>query len=184
MKRREFLAAMPALVHATMPAAMLAGCSTAGIKLDAPYVSTPQPVVEEMLALAQVGPKDNVYDLGCGDGRFVITAAEKFGARGVGIDLDPARLAEAAAGARRAGVTGRVSFRQEDLFKTDFSTATVVTLFLFSELNERLAPRLRSSLKPGARIVAYQFGIPGWPADRKAQLNIDGNNHDIYLWRI
>ena len=176
MERREFLASVPAV--------LLFGCSTAGIKLDAPYVSTPQPVVEEMLRLAKVGPADNVYDLGCGDGRFVIAAAEKFGARGVGIDLDPARLSEAVAGAKRAGVTGRVSFRQEDLFKTDFSTATVVTLFLFTELNERLAPRLRSSLKPGARIVAYQFGIPGWPPDERSQVNIEGNSHDMFLWRI
>lgn len=180
MKRREFIVAMPA---AFFPA-LLAGCSTSGLKLDAPYVSTPQPVVEEMLRLAQVGPRDNVYDLGCGDGRFVITAAEKFGARGVGIDLDPKRLAEATAGARRAGVTGRVSFREEDLFKTDFSTATVVTLFLFPELNEKLAPRLRSSLKPGSRIVAYQFGIPGWVPDEQSQLNLDGNSHNIFLWRI
>ena len=176
MKRRDFLASVPAV--------MLAGCSTPGLKLDAPYVSTPQTVVEEMLRLAQVGPKDNVYDLGCGDGRFIITAAEKFGARGVGIDLDPKRLAEATAGARRAGVTGRVSFREEDLFKTDFSTATVVTLFLFPELNERLAPRLKSSLRPGARIVAYQFGIPGWPADEQSNLNLEGNSHNMYLWRI
>jgi SAM-dependent methyltransferase len=176
VRRREFLA--------TVPAAFLAGCSTAGLKLDAPYVSTPQPVVEEMLRLAQVGPADNVYDLGCGDGRFVITAAEQFGARGVGIDLDPKRLAEATAGARRAGVTGRVSFREEDLFRTDFSTATVVTLFLFAELNAKLAPRLQASLRPGARIVAYQFGIPGWPADQQARVNIDGNTHDLYLWRI
>ncbi len=176
MRRRDFLGAMPAV--------LLAGCSTPGVELDAPYVSTPQPVVDEMLALAQVGPKDNVYDLGCGDGRFVITAAGKFGARGVGIDIDPKRLEEAMAGAKRAGVTGRVSFRQEDLFKTDFSTATVVTLFLLPELNARLAPRLRASLRPGARIVAYEFGIPGWPADRHSQLNIRGNNHDMYLWRI
>lgn len=175
VRRREFLA--------TVPAVLLAGCATAGLKLDAPYVSTPQPVVEEMLRLAQVGPKDNVYDLGCGDGRFIITAAEKFGARGVGIDLDPKRLAEATAGARRAGVTGRVSFREEDLFKTDFSTATVVTLFLFPELNAKLSPRLRASLRPGSRILAYQFGIPGWPADEQAQLNIDGNSHDLFLWR-
>ncbi len=180
MKRRDFLGALPAL----FPAALLAGCSTPGLKLDAPYVSTPQPVVEEMLLLAQVGAKDVVYDLGCGDGRFIITAAQKFGARGVGIDLDPRRLEEAVAGARRAGVTGRVSFRQEDLFKTDFSTATVVTLFLFPELNERLAPMLRSSLRPGSRIVAYQFGIPGWEADARSQLNIDGHNHEMYFWRI
>jgi SAM-dependent methyltransferase len=176
MDRRGFLATVPALA--------LAGCSTSGIKLDAPYVSTPYPVVEEMLALAKVGPADTVYDLGCGDGRFVITAAAKFGARGVGIDLDPKRLEEGVAGAKRAGVGGRVSFRQEDLFKTDFSAASVVTLFLFPELNARLAPRLRASLRPGSRIVAYQFGIPGWAPDESSQVNIDGNSHDMYLWRV
>jgi SAM-dependent methyltransferase len=176
LRRREFLASVPAV--------LLAGCSTAGLKLDAPYVSTPYPVVDEMLKLAQVGPQDTVYDLGCGDGRFIISAAEKFGARGVGIDLDPKRLAEAVAGARRAGVSERVSFRQEDLFKTDLSAATVVTLFLFPELNARLAPKLRASLKSGSRIVAYEFGIPGWNADQESQLNIDGNNHNMYLWRI
>lgn len=167
-----------------MPTVLLAGCSTAGLKLDAPYVSTPYPVVDEMLRLAQVGRQDTVYDLGCGDGRFIIAAAEKFGARGVGIDLDPKRVAEAVAGARRAGVSERVVFRVEDLFKTDLSSATVVTLFLFPELNERLAPKLRASLRPGSRIVAYEFGIPGWSADQETQLNIDGNNHNMYLWRI
>jgi SAM-dependent methyltransferase len=166
-----------------VPAALIAGCSTAGIKLDAPYVSTPYPVVDEMLKLAQVGPNDVVYDLGCGDGRFIIAAAEKFGARGVGIDLDPKRLAEAVASAKRAGVTARVGFRQEDLFKTDFSTATVVTLFLFPELNARLAPKLRA-LRPGSRIVAYQFGIPGWNPDQQSTLNLDGTSHDMYLWRV
>ena len=176
MLRRDFLFSVPAV--------LLAGCSTAGIKLDAPYVSTPYVVVEEMLSLAKVGPQDVVYDLGCGDGRFVIAAAEKFGARGVGIDLDPKRIAEANAGAKSAGVSGRVSFRQEDLFKTDFSAATVVTLFLFPELNERLAPKLRASLRPGARIVAYEFGIPGWAPDQSSQLNFDGRSHDMHLWRI
>jgi len=176
MQRRDFLMSVPAV--------LLAGCSTAGLKLDAPYVSTPQPVVEEMLAFAKVGPQDVVYDLGCGDGRFVITAAQKFGARGVGIDLDPKRIAEAVAGAKSAGVTARVSFRQEDLFKTDFSPATVVTLFLFPELNARLAPKLRASLRPGSRIVAYDLGIPGWAPDESAQMNIDGRSHDMYLWRI
>ncbi|MSP96543.1 MAG: methyltransferase domain-containing protein [Betaproteobacteria bacterium] len=180
MEKRAFLATSLAAV----PALWLASCSTAGVKLDAPYVSTPYAAVDEMLRLARVGPTDMVYDLGCGDGRFVIAAAEKFGARGVGIDLDPQRLVEAAAGARRAGVTGRVSFRQEDLFTTDFSSATVVTLFLFAELNARLAPRLRASLKPGSRIVAYEFGIPGWDPDEVVQLHLDSGSHRLMLWRI
>ena len=176
MKRRDFALGLPAL--------LLAGCSTPGVKLDAPYVSTPQQVVDEMLRMAKVGPADIVYDLGCGDGRFVISAASRYGARGVGIDLDPARIAQARAGARREGVESRVSFRQEDLFTTDFSEATVVTLFLFTELNARLAPRLRASLKPGSRIVAYEFGIPGWPHQEQAQIQIDGVAHRMMLWRI
>jgi len=176
LDRRGFLAAVPVMA--------LTGCSTPGLKLDAPYVSTPQQVVDEMLRLAAVTSRDIVYDLGCGDGRFVITAASRFGARGVGIDLDPRRIEQANAGARRAGVTNLVSFREEDLFKTDFTSATVVTLFLFPELNARLAPRLRQSLKPGARIVAYEYGIPGWPHQDAAQIQIDGQNHRMMLWRI
>lgn len=178
MNRRRFLASLPALA----PLA-LAGCSTPGLRLDAPYVSTPHGVVEEMLELAQVGRGDVVFDLGCGDGRFIIAAAEKFGARGVGIDLDPRRIAEARAGARRAGVEARVSFREEDLFKTDFSTATVVTLFLYAELNGKLAPKLRA-LKPGSRIVAYRYGIPGWEADVEKQLNLHEQSHSVLLWRV
>ena len=115
LARRGFLAAT---------AALAAGCSTPGVKLDAPYVSTPQDVVREMLALAKVGPQDVLYDLGCGDGRIVLAAAVEHGARGVGIDIDPARIAEADAGARRAGVSDRVRFAVQDLFKTDFSPAT------------------------------------------------------------
>lgn len=179
MDRRHFVMALPVL-----PALAAAGCSTPGLKLDAPYVSTPQQVVDEMLKLAQVGPTDVVYDLGCGDGRFVINAASRYGARGVGIDLDPLRIAQAREGARREGVADRVSFRQEDLFKADFSAATVVTLFLFTELNARLAPRLRAELKPGARIVAYEYGIPGWPHQDQAQMQIDGQVHRMMLWRI
>lgn len=184
MKRRAFLGASLGASIVAIPALLLAACSTAGVKLDAPYVSTPYPAVDEMLRLARVGPTDLVYDLGCGDGRFVIAAAEKFGARGVGIDLDPQRIIEAEAGARRAGVSDRVSFRQEDLFKADFSSATVVTLFLFAELNARLAPRLRASLKPGSRIVAFEFGIPGWEPDEMVQLHLDSGSHRLMLWRI
>ena len=176
MDRRAFTLALPALA--------LAGCSTPGLKLDAPYVSTPQQAVDAMLRMARVGPSDVVYDLGCGDGRFVINAASLYGARGVGIDLDPRRIAQAREGARSAGVADRVSFRQEDLFTTDFSEATVVTLFLFAELNARLAPRLRAVLKPGARIVAYEYGIPGWPHQDQALLAIDGQTYRIMLWRI
>lgn len=175
MRRREFLGA--ALAAA-------AGCSTPGIRLDVPYVVTPYEVVDEMLRLARVGPSDVVFDLGCGDGRIVIAAAERHGARGVGIDIDPRRIAEANAAARRAGVAERVRFTVQDLFETDFSTATVVTLYLFPELNAKLQPKLLADLKPGARIVSHQFGIPGWPAHDGAQVRVGDSAHQVFLWVV
>ena len=116
-----------------------------------------------MLSLARVGPDDVVYDLGCGDGRIVIMAAKKYGARAVGIDIDPRRIAEARENARKAGVEDRVQFRQEDLFKADIGEASVVTLYLLTRVNERLQPKLLRELKPGTRIVSHDFGIGDWP---------------------
>jgi cyclopropane fatty-acyl-phospholipid synthase-like methyltransferase len=174
MNRRRFLAALP----------LLAGCSTPGVKLDAPYVSTPDAVVREMLRLAAVGPSDMVYDLGCGDGRIVIAAARDFGARGFGIDIDPRRIEEARAGARSAGVESRTRFAVQDLFKTDFSEATVVTLFLFAELNARLLPKFRAELKPGTRVVSHQFGIGDWQPKSKALVFADGLDHWVHLWVV
>ena len=175
MKRREFLGAALAFAG---------GCSTPGVKLDAPYVVTPYPVVDEMLRLARVGPADVVFDLGCGDGRIVIAAAERHGARGVGIDIDPRRIEEANDAARRAGVSQRVRFAVQDLFATDFSSATVVTLYLFPELNAKLRPKLLADLKPGARVVSHQFGIPGWPAQDGARLHVGDAIHEIFLWVV
>ena len=129
MRRRDFLGAALTLA---------AGCSTPGVRLDVPYVVTPYPVVDEMLRLANVGPSDIVFDLGCGDGRIVIAAAERHGARGVGIDIDPRRIEEANEAAQRAGVASRLRFAVQDLFETDFSSATVVTLYLFPELNAKI----------------------------------------------
>ena len=177
MKRREFLGA--ALV-----AAAGAGCSTRGVKLDVPYVVTPYPVVDEMLRLAKVGPADVVYDLGCGDGRIVIAAAQRHGARGVGVDIDPRRIEEAHSAARRAGIADRVRFLVQDLFLTDFSAATVVTLYLFPELNAKLRPKLLSELKPGSRVVSYQFGIPGWAPFDGAQVWVGDSSHEVYLWVV
>ncbi len=177
MRRREFLLA-------GLAAGAAAGCSTPGIKLDAPYVSTPQPVVDRMLRLAAVRPQDVVYDLGCGDGRIVITAARSFGARGVGIDIDPRRIEEANAGARRAGVTGRVRFAAQDLFKTDFSEASVVTLYLFPELNAKLLPKFLAELKPGTRVVSHQFGIGDWKPERSELVWADIMDHWIHLWVV
>lgn len=151
----------------------------------APYVPTPQDVVERMLTLAQVGAKDVVYDLGSGDGRLVVTAAKKFGAHGVGIDIDPARIAEGRANATKDGVADLVEFRQQDALEADLSKATVVTLYLLSSSNVKLRPRLLSQLKPGARIVSHQFGMGDWQPD-KVETFTDGNgtSRTLYLWTV
>lgn len=126
---------------------------------DIGYVPTPQPVVEAMLEVARVTSEDVVYDLGSGDGRIPITAARRYGARGVGIEVDPERIAEANANAARAGVTDRVRFLQQDLFDADISDATVVTLYLYPELNLKLLPKLNRELRPGTRVVSHAFEI-------------------------
>ena len=162
----------------------MAGCSTPGIKLDAPYVSTPAPVVAAMLRLAEVRKDDMVYDLGCGDGRIVIAAARDHGARGVGIDIDPRRIEEANAAARSAGVSGRVRFAVQDLFQTDFSEATVMALYLYPELNAKLLPKLRAELKPGARVVSHQFTIGDWAPERMETVWSDTMAHSIYAWKV
>ena len=175
MNRRDFVLGGTAL---------LAGCSTPGVKLDAPYVSTPQSVVDSMLALAGVKRNEMVYDLGCGDGRIVITAARKFGARGVGIDIDPKRIEEANAAARSAGVAGQVRFAIQDLFQTDFSDADVVAVYLFPELNARLLPKFRKELRPGTRVVSHQFLIGDWPPVARETVWSGTIDHQVYLWRV
>ena len=148
---------------------------------DVIYVPTPQEVVEAMLQVANVTKDDIVYDLGCGDGRIPVTAAKKYGARGVGIDIDPQRIKEANENAKAAGVTGKVQFLNQDLFESDFSDATVVTLYLLPGLNEKLAPQLKKQLKPGARIVSHAFLMGDtWPPDDHGE--IDGKRY--YLWII
>ena len=165
-------------------AALAAGCSTPGVKLDAPYVSTPEEVVREMLRLARVGPGDVLYDLGCGDGRIVIRAASEHGARGVGIDIDPARIAEANAGAKRAGVSDRVRFAVQDLFQTDFSAASVVAVYLYPELNAKLKPKFLAELRPGSRVVSHEFGIGDWAPADGALVEVDGRRHQIWLYIV
>jgi len=147
---------------------------------DVIYVPTPQEVVDEMLKLARVGKTDVLYDLGSGDGRIPVTAARRFGIRAYGIDIDPQRIQEANENARKSGVTSLVQFRQEDLFKSKFGDATVVTLYLLPDLNVKLRPRLLSELKPGTRIVSHQFDMGTWQPDRKVELN----GRTIYLWTI
>jgi SAM-dependent methyltransferase len=148
---------------------------------DVIYVPTPHETVEAMLALAEVKPGDVLYDLGSGDGRIPIAAAKKFGVRGVGIDINPQRIAEANANAKAAGVTQLVQFRNEDLFQADFREASVVTLYLLTSLNEKLRPKLLAELKPGTRIVSHSFDMPGWEPEQTVNV---GNGSTIYLWRV
>lgn len=148
--------------------------------LEVPYVPTPNQVVEAMLNLAKVTKDDTVIDLGCGDGRIVITAAQKYGARGIGVDLNPERIAEAEANARSAKVQDRVRFVEQDLFKADIREATVVTLYLLPSVNARLKPRLFAQLRPGARVVSHSFDMPDWIPQQKLQ--VDGRT--LYLWVI
>ncbi len=148
--------------------------------LDVPYVPTPQPVVDAMLKLANVQPGDRLYDLGSGDGRIVVTAAKRFGIRGVGVDLDPARVREAKANAKQAGVTDLVEFRQQDLFETDLRKATVVTLYLLPDINLRLRPKLLEELQPGTRIVSHAFDMGNWKPEKVVQ--VDGRT--IYFWTV
>lgn len=150
----------------------------------APYVPTPDEVVERMLRLARVTKDDFVVDLGCGDGRIPITAAKRFGARGLGVDIDPQRIAEAVANAKQEGVADRVSFRLEDALKTDVSQATVVTLYLLSASNVKLRPILTKQLKPGARIVSHAFSMGDWQADQvDTFVDLSGNKRTLYLWK-
>ena len=150
----------------------------------APYVPTPYDVVNRMLELAGVTKDDVVYDLGCGDGRIVITAAARFGARGVGIDYDPERIAEANANAERAGVQDLVTCIEQDAMQVDVSEATVVTLYLLSSSNRKLRPILTRQLRPGSRIVSHAFRMGDWdPTETKHFDDERGNARTIYLWR-
>jgi ribosomal protein L11 methylase PrmA len=150
------------------------------IYINAPYVPTPESVVRAMLKLAGVNKNDVVYDLGCGDGRIVIFAAKEYGARGTGIDLNPKRIDEARANARKAGVEARVKLDVNDLFAADIHDATVVTLYLLPDVNLRLRPKLLKDLKPRTRVISNTFGMGDWKPE-KEQI-VDGTH--IYLWTI
>jgi SAM-dependent methyltransferase len=152
----------------------------APVYINAPYVTTPDHVVSAMLKLAGVRSSDTVYDLGCGDGRIVISAAKEFGARGVGIDNNPARIQEARANAREAGVETLVKLEVNDLFDADIHNATVVMLYLLPDVNLRLRPKLLKDLKPGARVVSHSFHMGDWKPDKDEV--VDGSH--IYLWTI
>ena len=186
--------AMPAVLAATIAGVGLAtlvpvpafeGPAGQDNRSLAPYVPTPQDVVDRMLDLAGVTADDVVYDLGCGDGRIVITAAQRYGARGVGIDIDPQRVAESNANAERAGVQHLVRFIEQDVMLSDVSEATVVTLYLLSSSNARLRPILTRQLQPGARVVSHAFSMgTAWEPDEVDRFEDErGNTRTLYLWR-
>jgi 16S rRNA A1518/A1519 N6-dimethyltransferase RsmA/KsgA/DIM1 with predicted DNA glycosylase/AP lyase activity len=147
---------------------------------DIHFVPTSNGVTDAMLKLAQVTDKDVVYDLGSGDGAIVLRAAEKFGARGVGIEIDAGLVKESTERARKRGLSDKVRFIQGDLFKADISEATVVTLYLSNSINRRLAPKLMKELKPGSRVVSHRFDMYDWPPDEK----VKAGGRDVFLWHI
>jgi protein-L-isoaspartate O-methyltransferase len=152
---------------------------------DVVYVPTPQPVVDRMLQMAQVKKGDVVYDLGCGDGRIVITAAKKFGVRAYGFDIDPDRVAEAKANVKAAKLENLVTIEQKDIFTLDLSPASVVTLYLLPKLNVRLIPQLEQ-LEPGSRVVSHDFAMEGIKPVQQVSMRVTGEaeNHNIYLWKL
>lgn len=166
-----------------------AACVAAAAQPSVPYVPTPQDVVERMLQIAKVGAGDYLIDLGSGDGRIVITAARKHGIRGFGVDLDPDRIRESNQNARRAGVADKAAFYQRDLFQTDLTAATVVTMYLLPRVNMQLRPTLLG-LKPGTRIVSHDFSLEDWQPDQQARMDVpgkwgdSGGTSDIYLWVV
>ncbi|HEV2817318.1 MAG TPA: methyltransferase domain-containing protein [Allosphingosinicella sp.] len=149
-------------------------------RLDVPYVATDLEVVDAMLGLAQVRPDDYVIDLGSGDGRILIAAARSNGARGLGVDIDPARIRESNDNARAAGVSGRVAFRRQDLFATPLAEADVLTLYLLPEVNLRLRPRILAEMRPGTRVVSHDFDMGDWRWDQRRRVG----SATIYLWTV
>jgi ubiquinone/menaquinone biosynthesis C-methylase UbiE len=185
MNRRHFLAALGAATfanraHAAPQPWLLAQSTAVRRDPDVIFVPTPNEVVDKMLSMAEVTARDTVYDLGCGDGRIVITAAQKHGARAVGIDIDPKRIAEANANAKSARVTDKVRFVEADLFEADIREATVVTLYLLTRLNAKLRPKLMADLRPGTRVVSHAFDMGDWAPEQKAAVG----GSIVYLWRI
>ena len=152
----------------------------APLRPEVPYVPTPPEVVDAMLQMAKVTKDDVVYDLGSGDGRIVIAAAQKYGARGIGVDIDPQRVEEARENAKKAGVSDRVTFKQQDLFDTDLREATVVTMYLLPQVNLRLRPKLFKELKPGTRVVSHSFDMGDWTPLQSETIN----GRSIYYWEI
>ena len=178
----------PVALLLAMAAAMAQNAPEKRREPDVPYVPTTPEAVEAMLKLADVKKTDVLYDLGCGDGRIVIAAAKTFGARGVGIDIDPQRIKEAKENAKRAGVEDLVRFELGDLLEAKFSEATVVTLFLLPRINLKLKPRLLEQLKPGTRVVSNTFDMGEWKAEKESTVDNEdfdtGLSRKFFLWTI
>ncbi len=183
-QQRDFDAQAQQSPTTTIETPASTGIEAPAPELDVPYVPTPNEVVAQMLQLANVQKSDVLYDLGSGDGRIVVTAAQKYGTRGVGIDINPERISEANANARAAKVTDRVQFRQQDLFKTNLSEATVVTLYLLPDINVKLRPQLFKQLKPGTRIVSHDFDMGQWKPERVVQVQGPTRQHTLYYWVV
>ena len=177
------LALVGLMVAASVPTPLYAQAATqeaATRRPDVIYVPTPEEVVEAMLQVANVTKTDIVYDLGCGDGRIPVTAARKHGARGVCIDIDPQRIKEANENVAKNNVGDRVRVMNADLFATDLSEATIVTLYLLPSLNVKLMPKLMKELRPGTRIVSHAFDMGDW----KPEKEMDVNGRKVYFWTI
>jgi ribosomal protein L11 methylase PrmA len=169
------------MIVASIPGASAAFAQEAPTRRpDVIYVPTPEAVVEAMLQVANVGKNDIVYDLGCGDGRIPVTAAKKYGATGVGIDIDPQRIKEAKENVAKNNVGDKVTIVQGDLFEQDLSKATVVTLYLLPSLNVKLMPKLMKELRPGTRIVSHAFDMGDWKPEK--ELDVEGRK--VYFWTI
>jgi hypothetical protein len=181
-----FSGVLPALACAGL---LVSGAQASGDQPSVPYVPTPQAVVDRMLAMAKVTAEDYLIDLGSGDGRIVVTAAKKFGTRGFGVDLNPVRIDEANANARKAGVTDKVAFYQRNLFETDLAQATVITMYLLPRVNLQLRPKLLE-LKPGTRLVSHDFDMGDWKPDASVRMDAGdkfsgaGGDSDVYFWVV
>jgi tRNA G37 N-methylase Trm5 len=180
MSIRSFVMVATMVVASIPASAVVIAQEAPARRPDVIYVPTPEAVVEAMLQVANVGKDDIVYDLGCGDGRIPVTAAKKYGARGIGIDIDPQRIAEANENVKKNAVGDKVKIIQGDLFEQDLSQATVVTLYLLPSLNVKLMPKLMKELKPGTRVVSHAFDMGDW----KPEKEIDVEGRKVYYWTI
>ena len=180
MSIRSFVMVATMVVASIPASAVVIAQEAPARRPDVIYVPTPEAVVEAMLQVANVGKDDIVYDLGCGDGRIPVTAAKKYGARGIGVDIDPQRIAEANENVKKNNVGDRVKIVQGDLFQQDLSEATVVTLYLLPSLNVKLMPKLMKELKPGTRVVSHAFDMGDW----KPEKEIDVEGRKVYYWTI